>query len=58
MQSEVLFRYDNAPDPRARELKTFPDHKHLQGGKIIETERPGLSDVLKEIDSLYSIQEE
>ncbi len=24
----VLFRYDNAPDPRARILASFPHHKH------------------------------
>lgn len=24
----VLFRYDNAPDPRAKSLSTYPAHKH------------------------------
>jgi hypothetical protein len=27
-RTEVIFRYDNAPDPRARNLSTFPHHKH------------------------------
>lgn len=26
--TQVLFRYDNAPDPRARHLPTYPSHKH------------------------------
>lgn len=28
--AHVLFRYDNAPDPRARTLASFPHHKHTQ----------------------------
>lgn len=26
--TRVIFRYDNAPDPRARHLSTYPAHKH------------------------------
>jgi len=56
--SEVLFRYDNSPDPRARGLKTFPYHKHLKGGKIIEFRQIGLKDVLAEIEEAYNFKEE
>lgn len=27
-RERVLFRYDNAPDPRAKYLQTYPAHKH------------------------------
>ena len=26
---QLLFRYDNARDPAAKHLKTFPHHKHM-----------------------------
>jgi hypothetical protein len=29
--SDSIFRYDNAPDPSAKGIKTFPHHKHLKG---------------------------
>ncbi len=51
--SKNLFRYDNAPDPRAKKIKTFPHHKHLQDGKIVESQSIDLIDVLKEIESIY-----
>lgn len=56
--SGVLFRYDNSPDPRAKGLKTFPYHKHLKGGKIIESQQIGLKDVLAEIEENYNLNEE
>ena len=52
IESEVIFRYDNAPDPRARGLKTFPHHKHTKDGKIIESGHKTLSDVLEEIEEI------
>jgi hypothetical protein len=33
-QDQFVFRYDNAPDPRARNLPSFPHHVHLSSGKI------------------------
>ncbi|MBI4378561.1 MAG: hypothetical protein HY578_05625 [Nitrospinae bacterium] len=50
---DIIFRYDNAPDPRVRRLKTFPYHKHLKGGEIIESHQIELSDVLEEIERTY-----
>lgn len=49
--SKVLFRYDNASDPRAIKLSSYPYHKHLEGGEIIESKKTNLSQVLKEIEN-------
>ncbi|MBI4687111.1 MAG: hypothetical protein HY756_04935 [Nitrospirae bacterium] len=51
--SEFLFRYDNAPDPSAKGIKTFPHHKHLKDRSIIEAKPAELSGVLKEIERIY-----
>ncbi|MBI4826769.1 MAG: hypothetical protein HY807_10190 [Nitrospirae bacterium] len=51
--SEFFFRYDNAPDPSAKGVSTFPYHKHIQGGKIIDARQIDLSDVLAEIEKIY-----
>ncbi|HDH05244.1 MAG TPA: hypothetical protein ENH01_05960 [Nitrospirae bacterium] len=55
--SNSIFRYDNAPDPRAKDIKTFPDHKHLKDGSIIQSEPIELSEVLNEIEGAYIIKE-
>lgn len=52
--SNNIFRYDNAPDPGARKVKTFPYHKHLEDGSIIDSGQLELSDVLDEIEELYN----
>lgn len=52
--TEFLFRYDNAPDPSAKGVITFPYHKHIQGGKITHAERVNLTDVLNEIEKIYT----
>jgi hypothetical protein len=44
----LIFRYDNANDPAARNLPTYPSHKHVPGG-ILEAQQPSLSQVLQEI---------
>ena len=44
----LIFRYDNAVDPKAKGLSTYPAHKHLQS-RIIAAGRPALKDVLREI---------
>ncbi len=48
--SVVMFRYDNAPDPGARHLISFPDHKHTENGDIMSSGPVDLSMVLEEID--------
>jgi len=50
----LLFRYDNANDPAARHLPTFPSHKHGPAG-LIAAPRPSLADVLHEIVSQLHI---
>ena len=37
----------------ARKLRTFPCHKHLKSGEIIESRQIELSDVLEEIERIY-----
>ena len=51
--SNSIFRYDNAPDPGAKDIKTFPDHKHLKDGSIMQSEPKELSEVLNEIEGAY-----
>ena len=48
----VFFRYDNAPDPGARRLITFPHHKHTENDEIMESASVELSDVLAEIEEI------
>jgi hypothetical protein len=45
---QVFFRYDNASDPHARHLKTYPHHKHTADDKLMESMVPTLEEVLKE----------
>lgn len=49
----VIFRYDNSPDPRAKKLGTFPYHKHLKHDEIIESRDINLVEVLKEIEETH-----
>ncbi len=46
-----IFRYDNAPDPRARHLKTFPHHKHSKDGKLLESEQIELYKIFEKIET-------
>lgn len=43
----LLFRYDNALDPAAKHLASYPDHKHLPDG-IVSSASPLLGQVLRE----------
>jgi hypothetical protein len=43
----LIFRYDNADDPAARNLSTFPHHKHDPSG-ILPATQPSLTLVLQE----------
>ncbi|MBI5038864.1 MAG: hypothetical protein HZC13_03735, partial [Nitrospirae bacterium] len=40
--NQLAFRYDNALDPAARHLSTYPHHKHL-ASSIVASKPPGLS---------------
>lgn len=53
---DVLFRYDNSPDPRAKGLNTFPHHKHLKNGKLAESVQIDLVDALREIEISVAIE--
>ncbi|HLG29257.1 MAG TPA: DUF6516 family protein [Candidatus Brocadiales bacterium] len=46
--NSLFFRYDNALDPAAKKLETFPHHKHM-GDKLLNSKQPALSEVLHEI---------
>ena len=50
----LLFRYDNANDPAARHLPTFPHHKHTPAGLRV-AEHPSLHQVLQEIVSQLTL---
>lgn len=47
----LRFRYDNASDPAAKHLTTFPHHKHTPTG-IEEAEEPTLARLIDEIAHL------
>ena len=46
----LIFRYDNANDPAARSLRTFPQHKHVSA-TILEAGKPSAEQVLQEVVS-------
>lgn len=50
----ILFRYDNALDPAARHLSTWPEHKHT-GNTIIAAQRISHEELLQEINELISL---
>jgi hypothetical protein len=50
----LLFRYDNANDPAARHLPTFPHHKHTPAG-LLAAEHLSLPQVLQEIVSQLAL---
>lgn len=47
----LIFRYDNALDPKAKAIPTYPEHKHLPG-HLLPAERPSMKDILNEIADL------
>jgi len=49
-RKKPVFRYDNAP--HHKKIPTFPFHKHLQNGKVIESSIPQFHEILEEITSL------
>jgi len=48
--TRLIFRYDNANDPAATNLPSFPHHKHDPSG-LSASEQPSLGKVLQEITS-------
>ncbi|MBI5749371.1 MAG: hypothetical protein HZA00_09625 [Nitrospinae bacterium] len=48
---DLIFRYDNAFDPKVKSLSTYPEHKHTNRG-LIPAIRPMLEDILGEISEL------
>jgi len=50
-ENTLIFRYDNALDPKARKLSTYPEHKHIQN-ELLPVGKPAFESVLKEISSL------
>jgi hypothetical protein len=49
-----IFRYDNASDPAAQNLPTYPSHKHVSGG-IFPAAKPTLRQVLQEVASQFRV---
>lgn len=49
-ENNMIFRYDNTP--HFPSLKTFPDHKHVDG-KVIESNAPILMDVITEVVNFF-----
>lgn len=47
----LFFRYDNALDPHAKKLSTYPEHKHTLKG-FLAVPRPAFREVLLEISSI------
>jgi hypothetical protein len=48
----MVFRYDNAQDPKARPLPAYPHHKHI-GTKIVKADAPSLKEVLDDVETYF-----
>lgn len=48
---DFIFRYDNALDPKAKAMATYPAHKHVPGN-LVPAERPSMKDMFREIVNL------
>ena len=51
----MIFRYDNALDPQAKNLSTYPEHKHMPQ-KMLPAKRPSFKEVLKEVSGLIEVK--
>jgi len=49
---KVVFRYDNAP--HYKNISTYPLHKHLQDGMIVESTVPQFHEILEEITAFIA----
>ena len=47
----LIFRYDNALDPQAKQSSTYPAHKHTPE-ELLPAKMPSLEEVLREITGL------
>jgi hypothetical protein len=50
----MIFRYDNALDPKAKGLFAYTEHKHIQN-KLSPAKRPSFEMVIKEISGIIDI---
>ncbi len=50
----LIFRYDNALDPQAKKLSTYPEHKHTPQ-KILPAQKPAFVKILREISGLMEV---
>ncbi len=50
--ANILFRYDNSPDPKTRKLASFPHHKHTKNGEVIASAEVDLFTVIDEIEKV------
>lgn len=55
MGNRLIFRCDNANDPAAKHLSTFPHHRHEPSG-LVPTAQPSLKAVLEEIVSQLKVR--
>lgn len=51
-RKKLVFRYDNAL--HYKELPTFPFHKHLRNGKVVESEIPQFCEIIEEITAFIA----
>jgi hypothetical protein len=49
--NSLIFRYDNALDPKAKNLSNYPQHKHTSK-ELVSAQRPSFEEILKEISEL------
>lgn len=55
-EDSLVFRYDNALDPAARHLPTYPEHKHTQQG-LVAAHRCNHDELLEEIKTTIGMPE-
>jgi hypothetical protein len=48
---DLIFRYDNALDPQAKKLSTYPEHRHTPE-KLLPAKSPALKEILREISDM------
>lgn len=53
--NSLIFRYDNALDPQAKKLYTYPEHKHVAKELLLAT-RPTFKELLREISGLIGVE--
>jgi hypothetical protein len=51
-KKKLVFRYDNAP--HYKNISTYPVHKHLKDGMVVESSIPEFSELLEEIAAFIS----